>query len=292
MTWSPPEDALRNPTAEQHEMPASCIAGTWTQQPLGVIEHFTAGCRDPFDTLVGKGFGVHFAVHQDGTVVQYHDTAHWSWHARGASPHYFGVEHVGNPGPQLPGIPRCDLTEVQLEASAELTAWLLGTVLGWTPEDVKRSYGTAFTPGIKCHFDGLEHPEDWDIKHHWDGIFKADVTWLDANTRAALNLSPWTADQYMDKVREFVGGEDVDEVQDTMLRREWFFRAALADALGVEHPASPEEDAEDLIRGWATETAREMVRLLKKAAAPPPATGRGPTPARLPAIEQPDTPDL
>jgi N-acetylmuramoyl-L-alanine amidase-like protein len=270
MTWLPPEDARWFPKAERHELPTDCLVGRWKAQPIGVIEHFTAGCQDPYNTLVEKGFGVLAVVHRDGSVVQFQDTTHWSWHARGASPYYFGVEHIGYPT-------KCDLTVDQLEASAELTAWILGTVLGWKPEDVQRSFGISFTPGLKAHFDGLEDAPVWDICHHWDGIWKADVTWLDANTRASLNRSPWTATQYMDKVREFMGGEDVDEVQDTMLRRDWFFRAALADALGVEHPDTPEEDAEDVIRGWSTQTAKELVALLKKAAAPahvPPAPRR------------------
>ena len=107
MTWSPPDDALLFPKAELHKMPPKCIVDTWSRQPLGVIEHFTAGCNDPFDTLVGKGFGVHFAVHQDGTVIQYIDTAHWAWHARDASPHYLGVEPVGNPTES--GVPVCEV---------------------------------------------------------------------------------------------------------------------------------------------------------------------------------------
>jgi hypothetical protein len=105
---------------------------------------------------------------------------------------------------------------------------------------------------------------------HWDGIFKADVDWLDADTRAALNRSPWTAAEYSAEVQLAMAGEDVDEVQNVMLRRDWYFRAGLADALEIKRPDSPEQDTmDDSAHGWASDTANAFVALPKKSAERP-----------------------
>jgi hypothetical protein len=58
--------------------------------------------------------------------------------------------------------------------------------------------------------------------------------------------------------------DDVDAVQDTMMRRQWFMLAAAADSFGIEHPASPEEDAEvgdtEPFKGWASKVGRRLAQ--------------------------------
>jgi N-acetylmuramoyl-L-alanine amidase-like protein len=182
-----------------------CIVGAFSSKPLGVLDHFTAGCGDPYGTLAGEGYAVAFYVARDGAVEQYHATNVWGWHARQASSVYYGIEHEGYPT-------RCDLTEAQLEASAALNAWLFGEVLAYTPEQLARSKGQRFTIGVKSHNDGLEDANNWDDAHHWDGIWKADADWLDARTRAALNRSPWTSATYISKVKAYMRGGGEDDV--------------------------------------------------------------------------------
>jgi hypothetical protein len=67
--------------------------------------------------------------------------------------------------------------------------------------------------------------------------------------------------------------DDVDAVQNVMLRREWFMLAAAADEFGIQHPETPEEDAEtgdeEPFKGWATKVGRRLARNVEAAAAPP-----------------------
>jgi hypothetical protein len=68
-----------------------------------------------------------------------------------------------------------------------------------------------------------------------------------------------------DKIIAWLNGpmeEDVDAIQDTMLRRQWFMLAAAADEFDIQHPLSPEEDAEvgddEPFKGWAGKVGRRL----------------------------------
>jgi hypothetical protein len=196
MTWSPPSDKLWYPGAQRRPLDGPSIAGSWAVKPLGIIDHFTAGCGDPYGTLQAGKLGVTFFVDSTGKVSQYATMGQWVWHAYSASMHYVGVEHECLPG-------SCDLTVAQLQASARLNAWILDVLNVPTI----RSKGVAFTAGIKAHFDGLENPAAWNPRRHWDGIWKADVSWLASSLVTALNRSPWTATQYLGAVAAARGGK-------------------------------------------------------------------------------------
>lgn len=73
----------------------------------------------------GLGTSFHFAVGQDGEVVQAVSIIDDAWHAHGQNPVSVGVEHCcrtpGELGPDDPGLPP---TPIQLESGAALVAWL------------------------------------------------------------------------------------------------------------------------------------------------------------------------
>jgi hypothetical protein len=252
-------------------LPTTSIAGSWSAKPRGVMLHFTAGCGSPHDTLAQKKFGVLGCVRTDGTFEQYTPTDVWTWHCFDPSRVLFGIEHQGKPTV-------CDLTEAQLETSSDVVAWLFRDVCGWTAADVKRVKGCDHEgiAIVKVHNDGLEPGCTWDPNRHWDGMFKADNDFLDPKTRAALNRSPWTVSTYLEKVKTKMGGGFLmalsDEEQAALLNgvvRVWNGMTGIADALGVAHPPSLEEDDGVLDRGWANTTMKRFAQLVQKAAEPP-----------------------
>lgn len=103
-----------------------------------VIVHATDGHADPHGTAEmwqqpNHGSSAHFVIGQDGTVLQTVSLADIAWHAHEANALGVGLEHCcrspGELGPNDAGMPP---TEVQLAASARLTAWLL-TNMGLHP---------------------------------------------------------------------------------------------------------------------------------------------------------------
>ena len=161
--------------------------------PIGVLCHYTAQAEPGVSaiTWAQTQTGAHFLVHLDGTVDQFVDTSDFVWHAHAASRYYIGIEHVANPVGPAARPPYAYLNETQLSASACLVAWL-SIAFGFP---IARSFGCPFTPGVKAHFDGLEPGCTWN-KDHYDGIWPADVDWLDADRVDALSYSPWTWESY------------------------------------------------------------------------------------------------
>jgi N-acetyl-anhydromuramyl-L-alanine amidase AmpD len=69
----------------------------------------------------------HFVVGRAGEVVQLVKLEDTAWHDSGRNGESVGIEHVARtPGELGPDDAGLALTEVQLDASAELVAWLLG----------------------------------------------------------------------------------------------------------------------------------------------------------------------
>lgn len=180
--------------------PLSSHGGAWlTGRPTSILCHFTVGCGDPHDTLASRNLSVHFGVMRDGKVLQYVDCALVAYHAYSMSEHAIGIEHAAWPG-------TCDLTVVQLQASAKLNAWLCARF------DIPavRAPGANLTKrGIGSHADGLEPGHNtWDPNGHYDQIWKADIAWLTGTQRTLTDRSPWTAAQYIEAVKTAMGGGD------------------------------------------------------------------------------------
>jgi hypothetical protein len=163
--------------------------------PIGVICHYTAAGEPGVSAADwrARGTGAHFLVHLDGSVDQFVDTNDFVWHARGASRYYLGIEHVANPPGPGASPPYAYLNETQLSASACLVGWL-SLEFGFP---LQRSKGYRFTPGIKAHNDGMQAGGNWNAAKHYDGVWQADVPWLSAAARTALDYSPWDFDTYV-----------------------------------------------------------------------------------------------
>lgn len=183
-------------------------------RPLGVILHFTAGCGDVWAGLRDRGLSVHVGVRRDGSVEQFVDLDDVAFHARDASFLYYGIETVANPPrPQDEGrgLVLCDITEAQLRQVARVAAFMLDVAENKSGKDIptERAPGFAFTRGIKCHADGLEKPEVWNVKIHWDCPVRAGdddiVQWIDPGMRTALERSPWGWDEMLSEIRRHRG---------------------------------------------------------------------------------------
>ncbi len=190
-------------------------------KPILVVNHFTAVCGSlwPGSGRFGtEGIGSTFGIRRDGTVCQYTDLARSTWHARDCSHYGVGIEFDALP-------PACPIKAVQLEAGAQLNAWLCKT-FSFASD---RSPGIDYDPGIKCHTDGLKDGgAKWDSADHWDAPWKATgdpiLQWVSGSQALALNSSPWTAATFISRVKEILnpppppGGDDeLTDAQAAML---------------------------------------------------------------------------
>lgn len=86
--------------------PSNRHGGSWLGNPIGVVDHYTAGISAK-STLVwfsnrprGPGVGqssAHAVIDFDGTIYLVISLERIAWHARGANCSHVGIEHV-NPG--------------------------------------------------------------------------------------------------------------------------------------------------------------------------------------------------
>jgi hypothetical protein len=186
--------------------------------PIGVLDHFTDGCGDPFGTLKSRGVSVHGCVMQDASIVQFAPFTVGTAHAYDQAFYTIGIEHAAAPGIA------CEFMVPMLERSAQLNAAILdwiGTHYGVAIPTV-RSPGWHYTPGIKAHADGLEPGSPWDPKDHWDAVWQAEgdpiKAWLWASAVAALNRSPWTSADYIAAVARYRGeGDPVSQEVDDLI---------------------------------------------------------------------------
>jgi N-acetylmuramoyl-L-alanine amidase-like protein len=86
-------------------------------RPIGIMEHYTAGCGDNLSDLMrSRGYVIcTFSIDRDGTIRQYTPLFRGAWHAYDASEKYVGIEHAGLPG-------SCNLTKDSLASSIKLNA--------------------------------------------------------------------------------------------------------------------------------------------------------------------------
>jgi len=104
----------RYPSATQH---ASTIPHPPRSETRGIVVHWTVGHKaGDLATLDGPNVDCHFYVDKDGAVFQFLDSGSQAWHAFHTANHTcLGVEHEGSGEAWTPK---------QLEASAQLVAWL------------------------------------------------------------------------------------------------------------------------------------------------------------------------
>lgn len=95
-----------------------------------IVIHCTDGHADPKGTAEmwqtpGHKSSAHFVIGQDGSVIQAVALSDTAWHAHQCNGHSIGIEHAARTprewGPTDAGMP---VTQVQLAASAALSAWL------------------------------------------------------------------------------------------------------------------------------------------------------------------------
>jgi N-acetyl-anhydromuramyl-L-alanine amidase AmpD len=96
-----------------------------------IVDHITDG-RESAENVAdmwqqfGHKSSAHFVIGSNGTVIQSVDLGDIAWHAHDMNAISVGIEHCGRtPGELGKTDPGLALTPVQMEASAELHAWLL-----------------------------------------------------------------------------------------------------------------------------------------------------------------------
>lgn len=190
--------------------PDGIVSGSgWREgHPIGILNHFTAGCGDPHDTLVSRGVSAHGCTLQDGSLVQYVPFTRLSFHAYDQAFYDIGWENSASPM-------ACDFNQHQLCRLAQLNA----AVIAWVADTygfaipIARAPGAAFTAGLKCHADGLAPGSAWDPKGHWDAPWRASgdpiEVWVSTGERQALDRSPWSADDFVAAVTHYAGGDDM-----------------------------------------------------------------------------------
>ena len=184
--------------------------------PRAVIFHYTAGCgSDISAVLKSRGISVTFSVDRDGKIYQYIPFGHAGWHAFSMSHYAIGVEHTALPG-------SCELTDVQLEASAKLMA----AIVGYT----KKHYGfsiplkklpapvtlTNVQPGFFDHRDG---DGSWNENGHTDHLYL------------------WSWDKYLGAIKNVLNPPPMFQAILTKgkLTKDRTFKA-LADAIAFSRP--------------------------------------------------------
>ncbi len=201
-----------------HREPNQGITYWYDEHPRGILWHYTAGCNnDIAGTIQAKGFGAQFCVGQDGSIYEYVALGLATWHAYEASHTYWGIEHTAYPG-------HCELTDVQLEASAKLAAALVEfTADNWGFEiplvKVQPPVGFELPPGFLDHRDGTT--ATWNQNTHTDHLYR------------------WTWDEYLARVSYYLEG-DVEEV----------FKGSMAFRAGEPLPADASRGFEF---GWHLE---------------------------------------
>jgi hypothetical protein len=207
--------------------------------PRGVLWHYTAGCgSDISGVLKARGISVTFSVDRDGVIYEYLPLDTAGWHGFEASHYYVGIEHTALPG-------TCELTDVQLESSAKLSAAIIErtqqahsfTIPARYTGNGPGSVGIPdFKPGFIDHRDGKS---DWNQNGHTDHLYS------------------WSWTKYL----AAVAGQGDDEMTDQQLEQ---LRAATAALNGVDDFLAGQEPPE----AAAPERAR-MYRALTRAASLP-----------------------
>lgn len=159
--------------------PVRAKGGTWKHgHPVGVVWHYTAGCGSDLSAVFeARRVSAHFSVDREGRIYQYVPVDEVAWHADRANSLYIGIEHTAYPG-------KCDLTDEELRASADLVAAVVEYVdRKWDYRiPLRKINGPDLVPGFHDHADG--DGVSWNLNRHTDKLYH------------------WTWEQYLDAVRE------------------------------------------------------------------------------------------
>lgn len=147
--------------------PVAYHGGSWPRGwPIGFVWHYTAGCgSDLAPVFEARRISAHLSVDREGNVFQYVPLTRVAWHADNANGLYIGIEHTAYPR-------RCDLTDTQLEVSAELVAGVCAWVerrWGFTIP-LRKIDGPALIAGFHDHADG--DGQLWNLNRHVDKLYR------------------------------------------------------------------------------------------------------------------------
>ena len=206
--------------------------------PNGLLWHYTASCND--DTSGGikaKGYLTHaFAVGRDGTIRQYAPLFTAAWHAFDVSKWKIGVEHTALPG-------SCNLTDEQLQASAELFAAIISEIKIQKGIDVPVVHvpGCDYTtPGIKEHKDGVGCP--WDPNTHTDGLYGWGwPRYLAAITTAIEDKEDAMFKEFEQGSRDRQDGKALPQGASDAYRFGWYMETRIIRAAKSPTPTTPTE---------------------------------------------------
>lgn len=216
--------------------------------PEGVLWHYTAGCNaDISGSMVARGYPTACgSVGRGGELIQYLPLEVAGYHAYDASRVYFGLEHTA-----LPGV--CELTDVELKASADYSAAIVAAVEERHHFTIPLDHipGCVITaPGFKEHKDGVGCA--WDPKTHTDNLYR------------------WGWDRYLAAVDKALGGDDMAFTPE----QEDYIKGMMRFNRG---DGPPKDDASDqLKRGFNDSKSR-----WDRAMASPPPTGLKPFDATI-----------
>lgn len=205
--------------------------------PKAVIFHYTAGCgSDISSVLKSRGISVTFSVDREGKVYEYLPLDVAGWHAFGMSHYAIGVEHTALPG-------SCDLTDVQLEASAKLMNAIrdyVKTKHGFTIPLKKLPAPVTLTnvqPGFFDHRDGAS---DWNENGHTDHLYR----WTWKQYLAAIDTADTGGDEvafaeFKSGVQASIDGKPLGDSWDPDAKFGWRLNERVKGAAKSPAPVPP-----------------------------------------------------
>lgn len=182
--------------------------------PIGVMEHYTAGCGTDLSGLMqSRGYVIcNFSVDQSGKVYQYTPLMRGSWHSYEASESYVGIEFSALPG-------SCPLNAKQREVGVKLNAAIVVAVKNLKGFDIPLRHVSGCpinTAGFKEHADGAMPDRcGWNENVHCDN----PVAWWAGGKPGAVVNKGW--DAFLGDINETIrnGGEDMNETQANQLEQ-------------------------------------------------------------------------
>ncbi len=166
--------------------------------PFGIVWHYTVGCSDDIKGTLDAGhIGATFNVGRNGTIYQYAPLGTATWHAYSESHFFYGIEHTAYPGHG------CELTDVQLETSAKLSAALVEWMKDKYGNTVPLEHLTSnFTAGFHDHADFADDGQN----NHSDHLYRWSWGEYLAAVAAAMEGSDVTGDDIMQGSKDFRAG--------------------------------------------------------------------------------------
>lgn len=180
--------------------------------PIGVVEHYTAGCGSDLSGIANsRGYVIcTFSIDEAAKIYQYTPLFRGAWHAQDASEEYVGIEHSALPG-------SCALNQKQRAASIALNAAIVlatKNLKGFQIPYVHVGSCNISKAGFKEHADGaMPNRCGWNDKVHTDN----PVSWWGGGNPGNSVGKGW--DAYLGDIKDTVktGGEDMTDDQAAQL---------------------------------------------------------------------------